>query len=356
MAYLYAEGGPLLEVARLHTVYPTARGKVQAVRNVSFVVSRGEILGIVGESGCGKSALLLSIMGLLPPPGRIVGGQILFGGENLLDLSEPEMRSFRGRKIAMVFQDPMTALNPAHRVGEQIAESLRVHGMVPEDLAGDGGQARGAGGFIRRRLRKKRLSAVEERRYVIELMRDVGIPLPEHRHLEYPHQFSGGMQQRIMIAIALACRPKLLLADEPTTALDVTIQAQVLDLMEEINESTGTAVVLVTHDLSVAADFCDSIAVMYSGQIVERGPAEAVMDDSVHPYTRGLLRSMPVLGDRKPLKPIMGEVPDLVNPGPGCSFAPRCDFSEDVCFEEAPGASVVGYEHEVRCHLYSSSS
>lgn len=313
-------------------------------------------MGIVGESGCGKSALLLSIMGLLSSPGRIAQGQILFDGENLVDLSEQEMRLLRGKEIAMVFQDPMTALNPAHRVGEQIAESLRVHGIVPESFTGDGGQPGGVGGFIRRRLRKRRLSAAKEREYVIELMQSVGIPLPKHRHLEYPHQFSGGMQQRIMIAIALACRPKLLLADEPTTALDVTIQAQVLDLIEEINRTTGTAVVLVTHDLSVAADFCDSIAVMYAGQIVERGPTEAVMEDSAHPYTRGLLRSMPILGDRKPLKPIMGEVPDLANLGPGCSFAPRCDLSEDICFEEAPDVSAIGKEHEVRCHLYSNHS
>jgi oligopeptide/dipeptide ABC transporter ATP-binding protein len=351
VAYPCAEESALLEVSGLYTVYPTARGMVQAVRNVSFAVSRGEIVGIVGESGCGKSALLLSIMGLLPSPGRIAQGQILFDGRNLVDLSEPAMRSVRGKEIAMVFQDPMTALNPAHRVGEQIAESLRVHGGVPELAAGDGGQARGAGGFIRGRLWKRGLSAVEERRYVIELMRNVGIPLPEHRHLEYPHQFSGGMQQRIMIAIALACRPKLLLADEPTTALDVTIQAQVLDLMEEINRITGTAIVLVTHDLAVAADFCDSIAVMYAGQIVERGPTDAVMEDPAHPYTRGLLRSMPVLGNRKPLQPITGEVPDLANLGPGCSFAPRCDLSEKVCLEEAPSVSAIGQGHEARCHL-----
>jgi oligopeptide/dipeptide ABC transporter ATP-binding protein len=354
VAYPCAEESALLEVSRLHTVYPTARGMVQAVRNVSFAVSRGEIVGIVGESGCGKSALLLSIMGLLPSPGRIVQGQILFDGKNLVDLPEPAMRSVRGREIAMVFQDPMTALNPAHRVGEQIAESLRVHGVVPESSQGDGSQGRGIVGLIRRRLRRRTLSAAEEREYVIELMSRVGIPLPEHRHLEYPHQFSGGMQQRIMIAIALACRPKLLLADEPTTALDVTIQAQVLDLIEKINESTGTAVILVTHDLAVAADFCDSVAVMYAGQIVERGPTEAVMEDSAHPYTRGLLRSMPVLGERKPLRPIMGEVPDLANLGPGCSFAPRCDLSEEICFEKAPDVSMVAQGHEVRCHLHSS--
>jgi len=357
MAYPCAADSTLLEISGLQTIYPTARGEVQAVRNVSFSVSQGEIVGVVGESGCGKSALLLTIMGLLPSPGRIVGGRVMFGGTDLVDLSEAEMRTIRGKEIAIIFQDPMTALNPAYRVGEQIAESLRVHGMVPVS-AGDTGRLCGDGGGLGPRMRKTRsrkLSAAEEREYVFELMQSVGIPMPEQRHLDYPHQFSGGMQQRIMIAIALACKPKLLLADEPTTALDVTIQAQVLDLIDEINETTGTAVVLVTHDLAVAADFCDSIAVMYAGQIVERGPTEAVMEGSAHPYTRGLLRSMPVLGERKPLRPIMGEVPDLANLGPGCSFAPRCDFSEDVCFERAPDVSIVEKGHEVRCHHHSGA-
>jgi oligopeptide/dipeptide ABC transporter ATP-binding protein len=328
-------GAALLEVRGLCTVYPTEKGKVQAVREVSLRVKRGGILGLVGESGCGKSATLLSIMRLVPYPGKIVAGEIWFNGEDLLRKTPAQMRAIRGKDIAMVFQDPMSALNPAYRVGDQIAESLRVHGLLP-------GYPRKLFGDHRRR----------EREMVLTLMHEVGIPSPETRHLDYPHQFSGGMQQRVLIAIALACRPALLLADEPTTALDVTIQAQILDLMRRINEERGTAIILVTHDLGVAAEFCHEIAVMYAGQIVEWGRAEAVLEDPAHPYTRGLLCSIPRLSEKRRLVPIPGVVPDLTHPGPGCSFHPRCDRSLAACANTPPPLVTVGGGRVVRCLRY----
>lgn len=319
------------------------------MRDVSLSVAPREVLGIVGESGCGKSALMLSIMRLLPRPGRIARGSVRLGGVDLLGLSPGEMREVRGKEIAMVFQDPMTTLNPAYRVGEQISESLRVHAMMPS-----GAGRRGLGrACLRSRLWQARRQREEERDYVIELMRRVGIPSPDHRHLEYPHQFSGGMQQRIMIAIALACKPRLLLADEPTTALDVTIQAQVLELMEDINCEMGTAIIIVTHDLALAGDFCDNIAVMYAGQIVEWGPADAIMEDPLHPYTRGLLLSMPRLGSRQPLRAIPGEVPDLTSLGSGCAFAPRCRHRTDRCEAEEPPVQAVS-GRMLRCHAPQS--
>ncbi|MGB4001484.1 MAG: ABC transporter ATP-binding protein [Bacillota bacterium] len=326
----------VLEVSGLSTEYPTPRGTVRAVRNVDLVLAKGDILAIVGESGCGKSACLLSIMRLVPRPGRIVNGSVKFEGRELLTLSEAEMRDVRGKDIAMVFQDPMTTLNPAYRVGEQISESLRVHGLLP--------------GFLRRLRRDER---EKERELVVNLLRQVGIPSPEHRHLEYPHQFSGGMQQRILIAIALACRPKVILADEPTTALDVTVQAQVLDLMREINEELGTAIILVTHDLGVAAEFCHKAAVMYAGQIVESGDIDDVLTSPLHPYTQGLLRSIPQIGQRRELVPVEGEVPDLTNLPPGCSFTPRCKDAHSVCFNTEPPFVTMDDGRKVRCHLYT---
>ncbi|MEW6547662.1 MAG: ABC transporter ATP-binding protein [Bacillota bacterium] len=325
-------GDALLDVRGLSTIYPTEKGKVQAVRDVSLRLARGGILGLVGESGCGKSATLLSILRLVPYPGKVVAGEVRFRGEDLLRKTPAQMRAIRGKDIAMVFQDPMSTLNPAYRVGDQIAESLRVHGLLP-------GFPRNLFGNHRRR----------EREMVLALMREVGIPSPETRHLEYPHQFSGGMQQRVLIAIALACRPLLLLADEPTTALDVTIQAQILDLMRRINEERGTAIILVTHDLAVAAEFCHEIAVMYAGQIVEWGSAEAVLEDPAHPYTRGLLRSIPRLTERRRLVPIPGVVPDLARLGPGCSFFPRCDQRLSVCEQTSPPLVAVEKGRVVRC-------
>ena len=333
---IHGEERSLLAISGLSTEYPTPRGTVHAVRDVDLVLGKGDILAIVGESGCGKSACLLSIMRLVPPPGRIVKGSIRFEDKELLTLSQAEMRDLRGKDMAMVFQDPMTTLNPAYRVGEQIAESLRVHGLLS--------------GFPRRLLRKER---EYERERVTDLLKQVGIPSPEHRHLEYPHQFSGGMQQRILIAIALACRPKVILADEPTTALDVTVQAQVLDLMREINEELGTAIILVTHDLGVAAEFCHTVAVMYAGQVVEFGDIQDVLSVPLHPYTRGLLKSIPQIGTRCELVPISGEVPDLANPTPGCSFAPRCEEADSCCEKADPPLIVMDNGRKVRCHLHA---
>lgn len=326
----------ILEISGLSTEYLTSHGSVQAVRDVDFALGKGDILAIVGESGCGKSACLLSIMRLVPSPGRIVKGSIKFEGTELLNLPESEMRDLRGKDLAMVFQDPMTTLNPAYRVGEQISESLRVHGLLT--------------GFPKGLLPKER---EKERQQIIDLLRQVGIPSPEHRHLEYPHQFSGGMQQRILIAIALACRPKVILADEPTTALDVTVQAQVLDLLKDINEDLGTAIILVTHDLGVAAEFCHKALVMYAGQIVEAGEIDDVLSSPFHPYTKGLLKSIPKIGERQELTPIEGEVPDLTNLNSGCAFAARCKESKPYCLHLEPNFVSLNNGRKVRCHLYS---
>ena len=328
---------PLLELRNLTTIYPTRRGDVRAVDGVNLTLHEGEILGIVGESGCGKSTVLLSILRLIRKPGRIADGQILFKGRDLLSLSSREMRAIRGREIAMIFQDPLSTLNPAFPVGEQIRESLRLHhiinGRLPWPL--------------------DRATRAKEKEVVLNIMEEVGIPSPMDRYRAYPHQFSGGMQQRALIAIALVCGPSLLLADEPTTALDVTIQAQILDLMRRINRERGTAIILVTHDLGVAAEFCDSIAVMYAGRIVEQGPVDQVIENPKHPYTRGLLNSRPRLGERRHrIQPIPGNVPDLVNLPPGCAFAPRCPYARPECSAGPIPLFPVGENgHVARCIL-----
>lgn len=328
---------PLLELRNLTTIYPTRRGDVRAVDGVNLTLHEGEILGIVGESGCGKSTVLLSILRLIRKPGRIADGQILFKGRDLLSLSSREMRAIRGREIAMIFQDPLSTLNPAFPVGEQIRESLRLHhiinGRLPWPL--------------------DRATRAREKEVVLNIMEEVGIPSPMDRYRAYPHQFSGGMQQRALIAIALVCGPSLLLADEPTTALDVTIQAQILDLMRRINRERGTAIILVTHDLGVAAEFCDSIAVMYAGRIVEQGPVDQVIENPKHPYTRGLLNSRPRLGERRHrIQPIPGNVPDLVNLPPGCAFAPRCPYARPECSAGPIPLFPVGENgHVARCIL-----
>ena len=329
---------PLLELRNLTTVYPTKRGEVRAVDGVSLTLREGEILGIVGESGCGKSTVLLSILRLIRKPGRIAGGQILFKGRDLLALSNREMRDIRGREIAMIFQDPLSTLNPAFPVGEQIRESLRLHHIINGRLPWPFDRA----------------ARAREKEVVLRIMEEVGIPSPMDRYRAYPHQFSGGMQQRALIAIALVCGPSLLLADEPTTALDVTIQAQILDLMRRINRERGTAIILVTHDLGVAAEFCDSIAVMYAGRIVEQGPVDQVIENPQHPYTRGLLNSRPRLGERdRRIEPIPGNVPDLVNLPPGCAFAPRCPHVHDACHRgDIPLIPVGENGHVARCILY----
>ena len=305
--------GSLLELHNLTTIYPTKRGLVRAVDDISFTVERGQILGIVGESGCGKSTVLLSIMRLIRRPGNIAQGEIKFRDRDLRDLSSNVMRSIRGKEISMIFQDPLSTLNPAFQVGEQIRESLRLHRMV------DGGRLNVA-------------PRAREKKRVIQVMTEVGIPSPTDRYNAYPHQFSGGMQQRALIAIALVCEPALLLADEPTTALDVTIQAQILDLMLRINRDHGTAIILVTHDLGLAAEFCDSIAVMYAGRIVEQGPVDDVVAHPQHPYTQGLLNCRPRISERdQRVEPIPGNVPDLADLPRGCAFAPRCPRRQAVC-------------------------
>ncbi len=322
----------LLQLRELKTAFPTRRGLVTAVNGVNLTVRRGEIVGVVGESGCGKSVTLLSILRLVARPGRIAGGDIIFQGRSLLGLSPPAMRMVRGREIAMIFQDPLSTLNPAFPVGEQIRESLRLHGIVKA--------GRPPFYWGRNRAEKQR---------VLQVMEEVGIPSPMDRYAAYPHQFSGGMQQRALIAIGLSCEPKLLLADEPTTALDVTIQAQILDLIGRINRDHGTAVIMVTHDLGVAAEFCSTIAVMYAGQVVERGTTDQVIGEPQHPYTQGLLACRPGLSERKAIVPIKGEVPDLVNLPSGCAFQPRCEYAQPACEGEPILMSTVGHGHYVRC-------
>ena len=296
---------PILSVQGLKTWFHTEYGVVKAVNGVSFEVHRGEVLGLVGESGSGKSVTNLAILRLVPtPPGEHAGGQVLFHGEDLLTLPEAQIRSYRGNRIAMIFQDPMTSLTPYLRVSRQLTEVLELHK----------GMGRG-----------------EARRKAIELLELVGIPDPTQRIDQYPHQFSGGMRQRVMIAMALACEPELLLADEPTTALDVTIQAQILDLIRDLAAERGTAVILVTHDLGVVAGIADRVAVMYAGRIVETGPVERLFATPRHPYTAGLLASVPRLDTRGDLTPIEGVPPDLSNLPKGCPFAPRCPHRFEKC-------------------------
>jgi len=298
----------LLEVRNLRVSYRVHDGEVQAVRGVSFTVGKGEAVAIVGESGCGKSVTAQSIMRLIPmPPGEIKpGSSILFKNRDLLELSEEEMRGVRGREIGMIFQDPMTSLNPTMTVGEQIMESVRLHlGM---------GKA-------------------EARARALELLGLVGIPNPETRIRQYPHEFSGGMRQRVMIAIALACNPSLVIADEPTTALDVTIQAQILQLMKDLQKKLGMSIIMITHDLGIVADLCDRVVVMYAGKVVEEGTKWDVFKSPQHPYTRGLLKSVPRINRdrREPLEPIRGTPPDLIKPPAGCAFYDRCPRAMKIC-------------------------
>lgn len=317
----------LLEVRNLKTYFATRKGEVRSVDDVSFSVELGETLSLVGESGCGKSVTALSIMRLLSSPGRIVGGEILFEGRNLLKLSEKEMRAISGDDIAMIFQDPMTSLNPVLTVGEQIAEAIRLH---------------------------RKVSKREAWSQAIEGMRDVAIPSPEMRAKSYPHEMSGGMRQRVMIAMALACDPKLLIADEPTTALDVTIQAQILDLLKELREKRNLALLLITHDLGVVAETADRVAVMYAGKIVEEASVAELFSRPRHPYTEGLLRAVPRLDEERHgrmlrLQTIEGTVPNPLELPRGCRFAPRCPHAKDKCREcEIPLVNL-GAEHLSRC-------
>ncbi|HEX2438401.1 MAG TPA: ABC transporter ATP-binding protein [Methylomirabilota bacterium] len=309
--------GKLLEVINLQTHFLTRGGVVRAVDGVSWDVEEGETVALVGESGCGKSVTALSIMRLVEPAaGRIVGGRILFKGRDLLTLDEEEMRRVRGREIGMIFQEPMTSLNPVLTIGRQLTEGLEIHLGLSRD---------------------------EARRRAIERLGLVGIPDPERRLSQYPHQFSGGMRQRMMIAMALACDPPLVLADEPTTALDVTIQAQILELMKDLSRRLGVAMLIITHNLGVVARYADRVNVMYAGRIIERGTARQIYSSPRHPYTLGLLRSVPRLDEprRARLAPIEGQPPDLTRLPPGCAFAPRCAFRVDRCTHEAPPLEAV---------------
>ncbi len=318
---------PLLEVQDLHTSFFTPDGEVKAVDGVSFAIYPGETLGIVGESGCGKSITSLSIMRLLSSPGRITAGKILLRGENLLARSEAEMRKLRGKEISMIFQEPMTSLNPVFTIGEQIAEALRIHEGLDR-----------AGAMMR----------------ATEMVRRVGIPSPERRVHQYPFELSGGMRQRVMIAIALACNPALLIADEPTTALDVTIQAQILDLMKGLQQDFGLTIMLITHDLGVVAETCDKVAVMYAGKIVEYADVKTLFRDPKHPYTRGLLNSLPLLvGEQEELNVIPGTVPNPLEAPSGCRFAPRCPHATALCDREAPELTPVTEANAVRCWMHT---
>ncbi|MBE0699053.1 MAG: ABC transporter ATP-binding protein [Anaerolineaceae bacterium] len=328
----------MLQIRNMTTVYPTGRGHVRAVNGVNLVLEEGKVLGLVGESGCGKSTVLLSILGLVRPPGQVAEGEILFKGRDMREMNGSELRAIRGKEIAMIFQDPLSTLNPVFPVGEQIRETLRLHHIM------EGGYLPWP--FDRNTTRK-------ERERVLKVMAEVGIPSPDNRYAAYPHQFSGGMQQRALIAIALSCNPTLLLADEPTTALDVTIQAQILDLMRQINQEHGTAVILVTHDLGVAAEFCDSIVVMYAGRIVERGSVEQIVENPQHPYTRGLLACRPQITiPKSAVAPIPGNVPDLADLIDGCPFAPRCLNAKDVCSEGPVPQIEVLPGHLSRCLMH----
>ncbi|WP_421997378.1 ABC transporter ATP-binding protein [Reyranella sp.] len=320
----------VLEIDDLQTHFFTAIGTVRAVDGVSYALASGETLGVVGESGCGKSVTALSILRLVAnPPGRIVGGAIRFEGRNLLDLPEPEMEAIRGNAISMIFQEPMTSLNPLYTVGKQIAEAVALHQGLSKRASMD---------------------------KAVEMLRRVYIPEPEKRVHAYPHQMSGGMRQRVMIAMALSCNPKVLIADEPTTALDVTIQAQILDLIKELQETFGTAIILITHDMGVVAENADRVVVMYAGRKVEEAPAAELFDRPGHPYTRGLLGSIPQIDAaarsdaRRPrLNEIKGMVPSLFNLPQGCSFADRCSFATDHCRAESPPLAQHRPDHWIAC-------
>ena len=320
----------LLEIKDLCVEFQTVEGTVRAVNHLNYTLHKGEKLGIVGESGSGKSVSSLGMLKLIPnPPGRITGGEILYKGQDLVKASEKEMQKIRGNEISMIFQEPMTSLNPIIKCGKQIAESLRLHwGM-------------------------KKKEAMEE---AIHMMQAVGIADSEVRAHEYPHQMSGGMRQRVMIAMALACQPKILIADEPTTALDVTIQAQILDLIRKLNQKMGTSVIFITHDLGVVSELCDTVIVMYTGHIVEQAPAAELFAEPKHPYTQGLLDAIPkITKEREPLKTIEGMVPNPTEKIEGCSFSPRCPHATDRCRREAPPVNRISETRQVRCWLYENT-
>jgi oligopeptide/dipeptide ABC transporter ATP-binding protein len=323
----------LLELRGVKTHFDTRDGLVKAVDEVSLGVDRGEVLGIVGESGCGKSVTALSIMGLVSHPGEVVAGEILFNGQNITDMKKDEVRALRGEHISMIFQQPTSSLNPVHRAGAQIREVFELHRDWSKNV---------------------------EKERVVEMLARVGIPDPASRARAFPHELSGGMAQRIMIAMALACEPGLLIADEPTTALDVTIQAQILDLMRDLQTTSNTAVILITHDLGVVAEMADRVAVMYAGEIVEESDVHTLFNEPLHPYTKGLIGSIPILGALTDmLETIPGIVPSLIDLPPGCRFASRCvarvQNGLSICLEQEPEMLQIAEGHKVRCWLYAES-
>jgi oligopeptide/dipeptide ABC transporter ATP-binding protein len=324
----------LLEVEGLHTRFPTPRGTVEAVDGVDLTIEAGEIVGLVGESGSGKTVLAESIMGLVEEPGEIAGGDVRLHGESLLEKSQAELREIRGGSISMVFQDPMNSLNPTLPVGEQIAESIRLHQDVGESVR------------LSAEVKRKLLGAAKNGaawRRAIEMLETVEIPEPESRATDFPHEFSGGMRQRAMIAMALSAEPDLLIADEPTTALDVTIQAQIIDELRDLKDEFETSILLITHDLAVVAETCDRVNVMYAGEIVERAAAAELFENPQHPYTQGLIASTPrIENPREELTPIAGTVPDLIDIPQACHFAPRCPEAKPECFEIPPDFRPVG--------------
>ncbi len=320
----------ILDIRNLKTQFFTEAGVVRAVDGIDFMVKRGEVVGLVGESGCGKSVTSLSIMRLIGQPGRIVDGQIIFDTQDLLELPESRMVEIRGNRVSMIFQQPQSSLNPVFRIGDQLSEVLQIHQDVGKEIG--------------------------EKR-AIELLAMVGVPDPESRVKAFPHELSGGMAQRVMIAMALACVPELLIADEPTTALDVTIQAQILDLMRNLRSKMDTAIILITHDLGVVAEMCDRVNVMYAGRIVEQAPVGELFKSPKHPYTEALIGSTPILGHAdKPLTTIPGSVPNLINLPTGCKFWPRCvariQYNLEICIQEEPELKSLSPGHTVRCWLY----
>ncbi|WP_195575961.1 ABC transporter ATP-binding protein [Paenibacillus sp. 1001270B_150601_E10] len=316
----------LIEFRNLRTNFYTGSGVVKAVNDVSFSIREGETLCVVGESGCGKSVTAMSLMRLVAAPGKIVGGEILYKGEDLLKLKEREMRYLRGNEIAMIFQDPMSSLNPVLTIGHQIAEPLRIH---------------------------KKLSKQDAKKKAIQLIELVGIPRAAKIYDSYPHELSGGMRQRIMIAIALSCDPKLLIADEPTTALDVTIQAQILDLMRDIKKEFNTAIMMITHDLGVVAEMADHVVVMYAGKVIEEAPVNELFSNPKHPYTQGLLKAKPVISDRQArLYTIPGQVPNPVELGDNCYFNDRCEHCMEICVQKQPDLNIYDNKHKTACWLY----
>lgn len=321
--------GPLLKVNKLTTHFFTGEGTVPAVQKVNMIIERGEAVGMVGESGCGKSVTALSVMRLIRNPGRIMEGEILFKNEDLLKHTEKQMRKIRGNHISMIFQEPMTSLNPLFTIGDQIAESLQLH---------------------------KGFSKKDSLDKTVEMLRLMNIPNPVGKLGEYPHQLSGGMRQRVMIAMALSCNPQLLIADEPTTALDVTIQAQILDLMRELKEKFGMAIFMITHDMGVIAEMVSRVLVMYAGKVVEEAPVMELFENPLHPYTEGLLRAIPQIGMRGRLNVIPGYVPDPSQFPKGCRFNPRCPFTNEICHAKEPPLFKISDVHSVRCWLRETSA